>query len=53
MRDGGMMSFEIKIRDGSFRISLELNGTKRAGIPADWAAGPDQRTGQRRPENDG
>jgi AcrR family transcriptional regulator len=34
MRDGGMISFEIKIRDGSFRISLGLNGTKRAGIPA-------------------
>jgi AcrR family transcriptional regulator len=39
MRDGGMMSFEIKIRDGSFRISLGLNGTKRAGIPADGAGG--------------
>ncbi len=50
MRDGGMMSFEIKIRDGSFRISLGLNGTKRAGIPADGAGGRGRRTGSAQTE---
>ena len=34
MRDGGMMSFEIKIRNGSFRIYSALNSTSGTGIPA-------------------